>query len=91
MTRSNLAENRTDHKKGWRAGALFLALLSGCLWAAGCGQKADVPPEETQVLGVTITPVPTPTPEPYTNYPKALAEKNGVTFVNQYLIDDMSR
>ena len=61
---------------------ILLALFGLC----SCGKKQELPLEESQVVGVTITPVPTPTRVPYEAYPKAIISKDGTTFVNEYLI-----
>ncbi|MDO4648685.1 MAG: hypothetical protein Q4B26_08540 [Eubacteriales bacterium] len=63
---------------------LILGMLCG-LVLSGCGKTEDE--MSNQVVQLTITPAPTPTPKPVESYPEATAEKNGITMVNQYLID----
>ena len=66
---------------------IALAGLLGTLGFAGCAAREEPDEQSTRVIQITITPPPTSTPVPLTNFPKAIAEKNGVTFANQYLID----
>ncbi len=77
-----------------KIGFRVLILLAGALLllgAAGCGEKEEPDEQSTRVIRITITPPPTATPVPITNFPKALEEKNGVIFVNQYLIDQETK
>ena len=66
---------------------IVLAGLLGITSLAGCREREEPDEQSTRVIQITITPPPTSTPVPLTNFPKALAQNNGITFANQYLID----
>ena len=69
---------------------ILMLIMVSLLLFSGCGKKQKEPldKEATEVLKLTITPAPSPTPMPAETYPKAVIEKDGVTFVNQYILDD---
>ncbi len=68
---------------------LTACLLGTGLMLGGCGSE-KLEKEATEVIELSITPKPTPTPEPVEDHPEAVAEKNGVTMINQYLMDKVN-
>ncbi len=71
-------------KQAW---ILAIGILLGIVFC-GCGKSEDE--MDNQVVQLTITPAPTPTPKPVESYPEATSEKNGISMVNQYLVDQES-
>ncbi len=73
---------------------IFLAgilLCMSCLAMTACGGKKQEEPadESNSVIQLTITPMPSPTPMLKSHYSDAVSEKNGITFTNEYLMEQL--
>lgn len=69
-----------------------VSVLLLCVFLAGCGcGKKKTDPAASQVLKISITPEPSPTPEPEQINADAIVTRDGITMVNQYLLDQGSR
>lgn len=65
------------------------SVLLLCVFFAGCGcgkKKSD--PASRQVLKISITPEATPTPEPEKINKDAVVTNDGITMVNEYLVNE---
>ena len=88
MKRDRAAERGTHLKKRCLTG-LLLVMLS--LSLAGCGKKKQEEPadETNSVIQITVTPIPSPTPMLRSQYMDAVSEKNGISFTNEYLLEQL--
>ena len=70
---------------------VWMLLCLSCLAMTGCGKKKQEEPadESNSVIQLTITPMPSPTPMLKSHYTDAVSEKNGISFTNEYLMEQL--
>ncbi|GEM_PF-4182291 len=99
MNKGKLKERmHTPMRNIFLRGTLLFMILAGGAALSGCGGSQSssdaaapvVEEEAVRVIEITITPPPvviTPTPVFEEKYPQAVVSKDGITFINQYLVN----